>query len=75
MRCLGVVGNFAEVGFKFFHPGPRVMAVNKSAQEAESFGYVTTIVTNVLPLDAPVDGQKLGHACGLGEEISGVAEC
>jgi len=51
------------------------MAVNKSAQEAESFGYVTMIVTNVLLRDAPVDGQKVGHADGLGEEISGVAEC
>src|SRR5260370_15084517 len=48
IQSLGVVDDFAEAAFQFLQPGPRVVAVNKSAQEAESFGYVTTIVTNVL---------------------------
>lgn len=74
MGSLRVVDNFAEMALQFFHPDARVASVDKSAQKAEPFCDVTVVVANVVLRDAAVDGQKLGHAGGLGEEIGSMAE-
>src|SRR5260370_9610151 len=70
----GVVDSFAEAQFQFIQPSPRVKTVNESAQKAEPFGYVASVVANVVLRDAPVDGQKLRYVDGLREEVSRVAE-
>src|SRR5258708_36067142 len=50
------------------------MAVDETAQKAQPFSHVVPVIANVAFHDTSIDGEKLGHVCGLGKEISGMAE-
>src|SRR5260370_41620412 len=67
-----VVHSFAEAQFQFLQPTHRVKPVNESAQKAEPFGYVASVVPNVLLRNAPVDGRKSRHVDWIREEVSDV---